>query len=183
MTGIIKQIKLKDKVFVLSYPESAIQQDIDVVASKINWDYKDSKEIPVFLCMLNGAFMFGADLMKRINFHCEVSFVKFNSYCGTKSTGTVNKLIGINGDLKHRPIIIVEDIVETGTTFIALREELQKLNPKEIKIATLLYKPNCYKGEVKIDYVGRSIPDDFIVGYGLDYDGLGRNLVDIYTVK
>lgn len=182
MAKNLKQVKLKDKEFVISYPESEIQQDIDVVASKINWDFKNDNDIPVFLCILNGSFMFAADLMKRINFASEVSFVKFSSYAGTKSTGCVNQLIGLNSNLKGRSIIVVEDIVETGNTLTALFKELYKLEPKCVKVATLLFKPNCFKADIKIDYIGRSIPNDFIVGYGLDYDGIGRNLADIYTL-
>lgn len=182
MAKNLKQVKLKDKEFALSYPESEIQQDIDVVASKINWDYRNDKDIPVFLCMLNGSFMFAADLMKRINFQCEVSFVKYSSYSGTKTTGSVNQLIGLNSDLKGRSIIVVEDIVETGNTLTTLFAELNKLEPKSVKVCSLLFKPNCFKGSMKIDYIGRSIPDDFIVGYGLDYDNVGRNLADIYTL-
>lgn len=182
MAKNLKQVKLLDKEFALSYTESEIQQDIDVVASKINWDYRNDTDIPVFLCILNGSFMFAADLMKRINFQCEVSFVKFSSYAGTKSTGEVNQLIGLNSSLKGRSIIVVEDIVETGSTLTALFDELNKLEPKSVKVSTLLFKPNCYKSPMKIDYIGRSIPDDFIVGYGLDYNGVGRNLADIYTL-
>jgi hypoxanthine phosphoribosyltransferase len=182
MAENLKQVKLKDREFRLSYPESEIQQDIDLVASKINWDFRNAKEIPLFLSILNGSFMFTADLMKRINFPCEVSFIKLSSYQGTESTGVINQLIGLNEDITDRTVIIVEDIVDTGITLTKLHEELSKLNPKAIKVATLLYKPESYKGTAKIDYIGRSIPNDFIVGYGLDYDGIGRNLPDIYTV-
>lgn len=182
MAENLKQVKLKDREFRLSYPESEIQQDIDLVASKINWDFRNAKEIPLFLSILNGSFMFTADLMKRINFPCEVSFIKLSSYQGTESTGVINQLIGLNEDISDRTVIIVEDIVDTGITLTKLYEELGKLNPKAIKVATLLYKPESYKGAAKIDYIGRSIPNDFIVGYGLDYDGIGRNLPDIYTV-
>lgn len=182
MAENLKQVKLKDREFRLSYPESDIQQDIDLVASKINWDFRNTKEIPLFLSILNGSFMFTADLMKRINFACEVSFIKIASYQGTTSTGVVNELIGLNEDVTNRTVIIVEDIVDTGITLTKLFEEIGKLNPKAIKVTTLLYKPDSYKGAMKIDYIGRSIPNDFIVGYGLDYDGIGRNLPDIYTV-
>ncbi len=178
----MKQVTLKDRTFQLSYPEADIQKDIDVTASKINWDYRNASDIPLFLCILNGSFMFAADLLKRITFPCEVSFIKLASYQGDTSTGVVNHLIGLNESISGRTVIIVEDIVDTGVTIAQLIDELQKMNPKEVKVATMLHKPDAYKGSIKIDYIGRSIPNDFIVGYGLDYQGLGRNLPDIYTV-
>jgi hypoxanthine phosphoribosyltransferase len=177
----MKNIRIKDKEFRISYPEAEIQQDIDVVASKINWDMREVK-VPLFLCILNGSFMFAADLLKRIDFPCEVSFVKLTSYQGTSTTGVINQLIGLNENIEGRTVIIVEDIVDTGITLSKLYAELQSLKPQTIRIATLLFKPGAYKGSIKIDYIGKSIPNDFIVGYGLDYDGLGRNLPDIYTL-
>lgn len=178
----MKQVKLKDKEFRLSYTETEIQSDIDLVASKINHDFDKSGEVPIFVSVLNGSFMFTADLLKRITVPCEVSFVKLASYRGTSSTGKVNELIGLNEDVTGRTLVILEDIVDTGITLSKLYEELRKLNPREIRVATLLFKPDAYKGNIKLDYIGRSIPNDFIVGYGLDYDGLGRNLPDIYTL-
>lgn len=182
MVENLKQVKLKDREFRLSYPELEIQQDVDLVASKINWDFRNAKEIPMFLDVLNGSFMFAADLLKRINFSCEVSFIKLSSYQGTSSTGVINQLIGLNEDITDRTVIIIEDIVDTGITLAKLYERLYAMNPHAVKVATLLFKPDSYKGSIKIDYIGRSIPNDFIVGYGLDYDGVGRNLPDIYTV-
>ncbi|HRX30468.1 MAG: hypoxanthine phosphoribosyltransferase [Bacteroidales bacterium] len=178
----MKQVTLKDKTFGISYPENEIQADIDVLASKINWDFHASEETPIFLSILNGAFMFTADLVKRVSFPCQISFIKLSSYKGTKSTGNVNELIGLNENIEGRSVIIVEDIVDTGITLSKLFAELSKLNPKVIKVATLLYKPDAYKGTIPIDYIGKSIPNEFIVGYGLDYDGIGRNLPDIYTL-
>ncbi|HPD94989.1 MAG TPA: hypoxanthine phosphoribosyltransferase [Tenuifilaceae bacterium] len=178
----MKQVTLKDKTFGISYPENEIQADIDVLASKINWDFHTSEETPIFLSILNGAFMFTADLVKRVSFPCQISFIKLSSYKGTKSTGNVNELIGLNENIEGRSVIIVEDIVDTGITLSKLFAELSKLNPKVIKVATLLYKPDAYKGTIPIDYIGKSIPNEFIVGYGLDYDGIGRNLPDIYTL-
>jgi hypoxanthine phosphoribosyltransferase len=178
----MKQVKIKDKEFRLSYPEAEIQNDIDWVASKINHDFAKSGDIPVFVSVLNGSFMFTADLLKRISIPCEITFVKLASYQGTSTTGKVNQLIGINEDVTGRSLVVLEDIVDTGITLSKLYEELRKLNPKEIRVATLLFKPDAYKGNIKLDYIGRSIPNDFIVGYGLDYDGLGRNLQDIYTL-
>lgn len=182
MAENLKQVRLKDRVFRLSYPEADIQQDIDLVASRINWDFKNTNEIPLFLSILNGAFMFTADLLRRVNFPCEVSFVKISSYRGMETTGMVNQLIGLNESIEDRTVIIIEDIVDTGITLSKLHDELIRLNPKSIKVAALLFKPDAYRGSVKVDYIGRSIPNDFIVGYGLDYDGVGRNLPDIYTV-
>lgn len=178
----MKQVKLKDKEFRLSYPEAEIQNDIDLLASKINHDFAKNKDIPLFLSVLNGSFMFTADLMKRISFPCEVSFIKLSSYAGTSTTGKVSQLIGLSENITDRIVIILEDIVDTGITLNRLHEELIKQNPREIRVATLLFKPDAYKGTIKIDYIGRSIPNEFIVGYGLDYDGIGRNLPDIYTV-
>lgn len=177
----MKTVKLKDKVFNISYSSEEIQMDIDVLTSKINHDFKDV-DTPLFLCVLNGSFMFAADLMKRIGFACEVTFIRLSSYQGTASTGVVKELIGLGENIEGRTVIIVEDIVDTGITLTGLVEELKKRNPKKISIAALLFKPDSFKGGVKIDYVGKSIPNDFIVGYGLDYDGLGRNLPDIYTL-
>lgn len=177
----MKNVILKDKEFRLSYPSDDIQSDIDVLSSKINYDLKNV-HVPLFLSILNGSFMFTADLLKRIQFPCEVSFIKLASYEGTSSTGKINELIGLKEDIEGRTVIIVEDIVDTGHTLDKLITELSKKNPAKILIATLLYKPDSYKGNHKINYVGKSIPNDFIVGYGLDYDGLGRNLPDIYTL-
>lgn len=177
----MKNVILKDKEFRLSYSSEDIQSDIDVLSSKINHDLKNVK-VPLFLSILNGSFMFTADLLKRFQHPCEVSFIKLASYEGTSSTGTVNELIGLKENIEGRTVIIVEDIVDTGHTLAKLHSELQKKNPAKILIATLLYKPESYKGNLKIDFIGKSIPNDFIVGYGLDYDGLGRNLPDIYTL-
>jgi hypoxanthine phosphoribosyltransferase len=177
----MKNVILKDKEFRLSYPSDDIQSDIDVLSSKINHDLK-GVENPLFLSILNGSFMFTADLLKRIQFNCEVSFIKLASYEGTSSTGTVHELIGLKENIEGRTVIIIEDIVDTGHTLENLYKELKKKNPAKLMIATLLFKPESYKGSIKIDFVGKSIPNDFIVGYGLDYDGLGRNLPDIYTL-
>ena len=177
----MRNVILKDKEFTLSYPSDEIQLDIDVLASKINSDLKDVR-VPLFLSILNGSFMFTADLLKRFQYPCEVSFIKLASYEGTTSTGTINELIGLKEDIEGRTVIIIEDIVDTGRTLEKLIVELEKKKPAKILIATLLYKPDSYKGNLKINYIGKTIPNDFIVGYGLDYDGLGRNLPDIYTL-
>lgn len=183
MDSASKQVQLHDKRFGLSYPKAEILHDIEDVAQHINHDFAGhTEQPPIFLCMLNGAFMFAAHLLERIEFPCEVSFVKFSSYRGTQSQGEVQQLLGLSGSLQGRSVVVVEDIVETGTTLLALYPELQRLGASQIRVASMLLKPNCYKGSVPIDYVGRIIPDDFIVGFGLDYNGLGRNLPDIYTL-
>lgn len=150
------------------------------VAEEINKDYEGQH--PLFLVVLNGAFVFAADLMREISVPAEVSFVKLASYEGTSSTGTVREVIGLNTDITGRPIIIVEDIVESGITMAHMIETLKKQNPKSIDICTLLVKPEKLEVKLDIRYVAMEIPNDFILGYGLDYDGLGRGLKDIYTI-
>ena len=173
-------IQIKDKTFVVSIPVADILQEVERVAQEINRDLAGKN--PLFLSVLNGSFMFTADLMKRITIPCEVSFVKLASYQGVATTGKVKEVIGINEDLTGRTIVIVEDIVDTGLTMQRLLESLGTRRPKEIHIATLLVKPDKLKVDLDIEYVAMRIPNDFIVGYGLDYDGLGRNFKDIYTV-
>ncbi|HOP05357.1 MAG TPA: hypoxanthine phosphoribosyltransferase [Tenuifilaceae bacterium] len=177
----MKTVKLWDKEFRLSYPASEISSDIKKLADLLNKDLA-KEENPLFLSVLNGSFIFTADLIRLITVPCEISFVKLSSYEGTSTTGTVNQLIGLTENIENRTVIILEDIVDTGITLGKLIETLKQKKPKSIKVATLLFKPQSYKGEIKIDYVGKSIPNDFIVGYGLDYDGIGRNLADIYTL-
>ena len=151
------------------------------MAERINKDFKNEK--PIFLSVLNGSFLFTADLLKKIKIECEVSFTKISSYSGTQSTGNVNTLIGISENLKDRTVIILEDIVDSGNTLEKIIPELKKQQPKQIITATLFFKPNAYKKKIKLDYIGIDMPNDFLVGYGLDYDGLGRNLSDIYILK
>ena len=150
------------------------------VGEEINRDLADAN--PLFVSVLNGSFMFTADLMKHVSVPCEISFVKLASYAGTSSTGKVKELVGLSDDITGRTIVIVEDIIDTGLTMERLIETLKARNPKEIRIATLLVKPDKLKVDLDINYIAMSIPNDFIVGYGLDYDGLGRNYRDIYTV-
>lgn len=177
----MNRVKLWDKEFVISYPANEIKRDIETMAAAINRDM-GSEEKPLFISVLNGSFIFTADFIRLVEFPCEISFVKLASYQGTETTGEVNQLIGLTEKIEGRTVVILEDIVDTGITLGKLVATLKDHNPKDIKIATLLYKPDSYKGDLKIDYVGKSIPNDFIVGYGLDYDGLGRNLADIYTL-
>jgi hypoxanthine phosphoribosyltransferase len=150
------------------------------MAEKINRELGDKN--PLMICILNGSFMFSADLMKLVDFPCEISFVKLSSYQGTSSTGKVKQLIGLNEEIEGRTVVLLEDIVDTGTTIENLVAQLEAQNPTDVKVATLLFKPEACQREVKLDYVGLRIPNEFIVGYGLDYNGYGRNLPDIYTV-
>jgi hypoxanthine phosphoribosyltransferase len=173
-------LTLHDKHFVPFISEKEVEKAIAAIAVRLNKDLKDKK--PLFLGIMNGAFIFAADLIRRFEGNCEVSFLKVSSYKGDQSTGQVLKLAGLQENLENRTVVIIEDIVDTGNTLEYLLEELQKHSPKEIKIATLLLKPGTYKKKMPIHYVGIEIPDKFIVGYGLDYDGLGRNLRDIYVV-
>lgn len=177
----MKRVTLHDKTFEISIPEEKILEAIKKLAEKLNHDYKDVEK-PLFLSILNGSFMFTADLLKNITLPCEISFLRLSSYCGTKSTGAVKELIGLTDCIEGRSIIILEDIVDSGNTLEELVSKLSAHKPKDIKLATLLFKPDAYKKDIKVDYVGLSIPNDFIVGYGLDYDELGRNLRDIYTL-
>jgi len=178
----MKTVKLKDKEFKVSINSEQIQEAVKNIANNINKDFDNEPKTPLFVSILNGSFMFTADLFKNLTINCEVSFLKLASYKGTESTGSVKQLIGFNENVKGRKIIVLEDIVDSGVTLEKIVAELKKFEPAEIKIATLLYKPDSYKKDIPVDYIGIKIPNDFIVGYGLDYDGLGRNLSDIYTV-
>lgn len=176
----MSRVKVLDKEFELSIPEEKLLQAIDQVAEKMNKDLEGKN--PLMVCVLNGSFMFASDLMKRITVPCEISFVKLSSYSGTGSTGKVKELIGLNEDIAGRTVVILEDIVDTGLTIINTVKQIEDMGPADVKVATLLFKPEACKRDVKLDYVAMDIPNDFIVGYGLDYDGFGRNLKDIYTV-
>ena len=177
----MNSIQVKDKEFDLLIDQQEIETAISKIASDINKDIKGKK--PLFLCVLNGAFMFAGELMKHVSEASEITFVKLASYSGTQSEGVVKSIIGLNEDVKGRTIVIIEDIVDTGYTMEALLKILKDMGVAEIKIATLLFKPASLKVDLKIDYVALEIPPDFIVGYGLDYDGYGRNLPNIYKIK
>ena len=174
------QITIKDKTFKTSIPEAEILKRIQVVADRINHDMKDKN--PLLLAVLNGSFIFAADLMRMLTIPCEISFVKLASYQGTTSTGTIKEVLGINEDLTNRTVIIVEDIVETGLTMKRMIETLGTRNPESIHICSLLVKPERLQVPLEIDYAVMEIPNDFILGYGLDYDHQGLNLRDIYTI-
>ncbi len=173
-------IQVHDKQFVPSIPAEDIQKEVKRVAQEINRDYEGQS--PLFLVVLNGAFIFAADLLREISVPAEVSFVKLASYEGTASTGTVREVIGLNTDITGRPVIIVEDIVESGITMAHMIDRLRMQNPESIEVCTLLMKPERLEVKLDIKYVAMEIPNDFILGYGLDYDGLGRGLKDIYTI-
>ena len=173
-------VKIKDKTFKISIPEAEILKHVKEVADRINRDMADKN--PLFLAVLNGSFMFAADLMKLITIPCEISFVKLASYQGVISTGSVREVIGINENLSGRTVVIVEDIVDTGLTMKRMIESIGTRNPASVHICTLLLKPEKLQEELDVEYVAMEIPNDFIVGYGLDYDQQGRNLRDIYTV-
>lgn len=173
-------VKIKDKTFKTFIPEQEILTRVKAVADKINTDMAGKK--PLLLAVLNGSFMFAADLMRYITIPCEISFVKLASYEGTTSTGKVKEVIGLNEDICGREVIIVEDIVDTGKTMERMMDTLGTRTPASLHICTLLLKPDKLKIPLNIEYAAMEIPNDFIVGYGLDYDQEGRNLRDIYTL-
>ena len=176
----MSRIKLIDKVFETSITEAEIQERVKAVADRINKDMADKN--PILLAVLNGSFMFAGDLMRMLTIPCEISFVKLASYQGTTSTGTIKEVIGINEDLSGRTVIIVEDIVESGLTIKRMIETIGTRAPKSIHICTLLIKPERLTVPLDVEYAAIEIPNDFIVGYGLDYNQQGRNLRDIYTL-
>jgi len=173
-------IKIKDKSFRVSISETEIKNRIKALAAEISADMAGKN--PLLLGVLNGSFIFAADLIREMTIPCEISFVKLASYEGTTSTGKIREVLGINEDLSGRTVIIVEDIVESGQTMHSMIESLGTRNPAAVHICTLFFKPDRLKEELTLDYVAFRIPDDFIVGYGLDYDHGGRGLKDIYTI-
>jgi hypoxanthine phosphoribosyltransferase len=176
----MKTIQVHEKNFVLYISSDKIQESVKKLAFNINQDM--AGRTPLFLVVLNGAFMFAADLFKNINIPCEISFVKLSSYIGTRTTSAVRELIGLDEVLHDRTVVIVEDIIDTGITMGVTCEKLKKLEAKEVRIATLLFKPEAFTMNYEIDYIGMEIPNEFIVGYGLDYNGRGRNYPDIYKI-
>ena len=173
-------VKVKDKEFEISISSATIETAVQRMADEINRDYADKS--PLFLAILNGSCVFAADLIRKVTIPCQISFVKLASYSGTTSTNQVREMIGLNEDITGRHIIILEDIVDSGITLDHLIHDLEKLNPADVKVACFTFKPEAFKKAFRIDYLGISIPNDFIVGYGLDYDGFGRNLPDIYKI-
>ncbi len=170
-----------DKSFVPYLSQKTIEDRIKAMAIQINHDYQG--KIPVFLVVLKGAFLFASELLKNTNLTCEISFIRLASYQKTESTGVVRQIIGLEDELIGRDVIVIEDIVDTGVTIGHLLKELKNFQPKSIAVSTLLHKPDALLIPTKLDYVGFEIQNRFVVGYGLDYDGLGRNLNEILVLK
>ncbi len=178
----MEKITLSDKTFKIFIPYEKITSAIDDVAVKINKDFEGCEDVPVLLCVLNGSIMFMGELMKRLNFNCHIVSTKLTSYVGTNTTGHVKQAMGLTADLTGKRVIVVEDIVDSGNTIVELKSILADAGVSESYICTLLLKPEAYDKDVKLDYVAMEIPNDFIVGFGLDYDELGRNYKDIYVL-
>jgi hypoxanthine phosphoribosyltransferase len=174
------QIRVKDKDFKLFLSAATIQENIKKVAAAISADLEGQD--PLFLAVLNGSFMFASDLMKNITIPCQISFIKLASYEGMESGGKVREVFGLSEKIEGRTVVIVEDIVDSGRTMTQLLASLNTRNPKEIKIATFLYKPEALQCELDLNYVVFEVPNDFVVGYGLDYDGYGRNMGEVYSL-
>jgi hypoxanthine phosphoribosyltransferase len=177
-----QRVTLNDKTFEVMIPAEEIDKAVAKVAEQLNKDYASTDKAPIFVGVLNGSYMFLADLVRKTTFNNEVTFVQISSYEGTQSTGTIKQKMGIDFDIEGRDIIIVEDIVETGHSMNYLIDYLQQRNPASIAICTLFFKPDKFLYEYKIDYVAMPIGNEFIVGYGLDYNQIGRNLKDIYVL-
>ena len=177
----MKEITLHNKIFEVSISDNEIAQIVDSMAKKINATKIND---PIFIAVMNGAFLFAADIMRNITIpNAEISFIKLSSYSGTTTTGKVSELIGFSKNIKNRNVIILEDIIDSGITLEKIMSLLEKENVATIKVATLLFKPDAYSKDIKIDFIGKSIPNNFVVGYGLDYDEIGRNLPHIYKLK
>jgi len=174
-------IKLHDKFFNLFITDEKINQAIESLVHQVHEDIED--EIPVFVGILNGSFIFVADFIRKYPTNCEINFIRLASYEGTISSGTVNQIMGLTNDVTGKTVVILEDIIDTGNTLAKIYDIFKTLPVKQLKLATLFFKPDVFKKELPIDYIGLSIPDRFIVGYGLDYNELGRNLKDIYELK
>lgn len=177
----MNEINILDKSFKLYIKYEEIETKIKNLAKEIEADYGDKD--PVFICILNGSFMFAAELMKNLNIPCKITFLKLASYSGTQSTGKVKQLLGLNEQIEGKPVIVIEDIVDTGNTIMEIVNALKEEKPQEIVISTLLLKPLAYNNQYPIKYKCFEIPNDFIVGFGLDYNSYGRNLKDIYVIK
>ena len=174
-------VQVHDKIFTPFITAAQIQQRVAEMGALSNTEYAGKK--PLLIGVLNGSVIFMADLLRHIHSACEIGFIRVSSYQGTSSSGAVKNVMGLNDDLTGRDVIIVEDIIDTGDTAVYLIEEIRKKNPASLKFATILFKPAALKHDLQPDYVGFEIPPAFVVGYGLDYDGLGRNLADIYQLK
>lgn len=178
----MEHVTLNGRRFKTFIDNDTITKAIEEVAARINADFKDSTDTPILLCVLNGSIMFTAELMKRLEFNLELVSIKLTSYSGTSSTGKVRQAMGLTSDISGRRVIIVEDIVDTGNTIVALKELLREKGAKETVVCTMLLKPEVYSKDVPLEYVAIEIPNRFIVGFGLDYDEIGRNFKDIYVL-
>lgn len=178
----MEKVTLYDKTFRRFIPYNELEIAIDKVAEQINKDFEGCEDIPVLLCVLNGSIMFMGELMKRIRFNCQTISIKLTSYEGTTTTGKVKQALGLTSDITGRRVIVVEDIVDTGNTIVELKQILADKGAAESRICTMLLKPDAYKKDIPLEYVAMEIPNEFIVGFGLDYDELGRNLKDIYIL-
>ncbi len=177
-----QRVTIKDKTFEVMIPAEEIDKAVSAVAERINADYADAENAPIFVGVLNGSYMFLADLARKTTFNNEIVFVQISSYEGTQSTGTIKQKLGIDFDIEGRDVIIVEDIVETGHSINHMINYIKSLNPHSVEVCTLFFKPEKYLYELPIKYCAMEIGNEFIVGYGLDYDQLGRNLKDIYVL-
>ncbi|MFI3262530.1 MAG: hypoxanthine phosphoribosyltransferase [Rikenellaceae bacterium] len=176
-------VKCFDKEFESFISKETIDTYVEKVAREINETYKNSAQPPIFIGLLNGVYMFASDLMKKIDFQCEITFIKVSSYSGFDSTGKVKQILGLSCDITGRDVILLDEIVDTGNTIKYVVDTLQEMNPRSVKVGTLIYKPNCCKVDTKIDFIGHSMAENlFIVGYGLDYNERLRNLPDIYIL-
>ena len=180
MTNLSDIITIKDLEFIPYVTHSDILERIREIGIKINQDYENKN--PLFIAVLNGSFMFASDLMKQVDLKSELTFIKVNSYDGTESTGHIREMIGIGQSITDRHIVIIEDIVDTGHTINYLIDELSKKDPSSLEVVTLFSKPDSHETDLYVKYVGFEIPNKFIVGYGLDYDGYGRNYQDVYQL-
>jgi hypoxanthine phosphoribosyltransferase len=177
----MNEVWLKDRKFEILLSEETVLEAINKIAIRFNADLHDKK--PLFVVVLNGAFMFASDLLRKFNFPCEIAFIRLKSYQGISRSEKIKELQGLDRDITNRHVVIIEDIVDTGHTMAYLLAKMKEKAPASVKIASLLFKPHAFQMDVEPDYTAISIPDDFIVGYGLDYEGLGRNLRNIYKIK
>jgi hypoxanthine phosphoribosyltransferase len=178
---MVKTVKLHDLEFMPYLSAAELDKVVYELSEKINVKYQ--AKTPLFVVVLNGAFMFASDLFKKVTVDCEISFLRVSSYRGTASTGEVKELMPIGTDVSGRDIILVEDIVDTGKTMGEVKRKMKEAGANSVSICTLLYKPDAFQGDYLVDFVGVEIPDRFVVGYGLDYDGLGRNLPSLHQIK
>ncbi len=178
----MEKVTLDDKTFRIYIRHEEILKAADKVAGEITRDFGDAKDVPILMCVLNGAILFTSELMKRLHFDLQLVSTKYSSYVGTVSNGHVTQTMGFTTDIRGRRIIIVEDIIDSGNTIAALKQKLEENGATLVKVCTMLFKPDAFVNDYKIDYIGINIPDKFIVGFGLDYNEIGRNLNDIYVL-